>query len=258
MFLGFPALALFKCIFFTHNFYSGSEKFQTAHFEIRPFFKVWFWTKLSVRFWTNFRSLGTTPISKRPSRSKMATLGNSWNSGAFSEQLSELHSRPKLYEATLGVTPGIAVWKPKFQPKFSEHFFKIGVVPVHQTIFLVEKRAILAQNLTFNLLCFNKKKKHKMRGPPLEFAKTEELKEKLVQNLSFKTPQNGPEPNLIEYVYMYIYIYILFILCFHLEVSTLALSRWLVRNCLLLIRAFRTPSVSSLPLSDKSHLPLSL
>ena len=56
---------------------------------------------------------------------------NSRNSGAFSEQFSEWHSRPYLCEnpilgATLGATLGIG-WTPKFQPKFSELFFsKLG------------------------------------------------------------------------------------------------------------------------------------
>ena len=84
-----------------------------------------------------FRNLGTTPIlKKRLSERKDHCRSNSRNPGAFSEQFSEWRSRPDLCEnpilgATLGATLGIG-WTPKFQPKLSERFFKIGVVPARQ------------------------------------------------------------------------------------------------------------------------------
>ena len=72
---------------------------------------------------------------KKHSRSEKAILGsNSRNSGVFSEQFSEWHSRPNLcgnpiLGATLGATLGIG-WTPKTQPKFSEFFFsELGWFP---------------------------------------------------------------------------------------------------------------------------------
>ena len=61
----------------------------------------------------------TTPILKKRSRSEKGhSRSNCRNSGAFSEQLSEWHSRPNLCEnpilgATLGATLWIG-WTPKF------------------------------------------------------------------------------------------------------------------------------------------------
>ena len=66
----------------------------------------------------NVRNLATTPILKKNSIGVKRP---------FSEQLSEWHTRPNLCEnpilgANLGATLRIG-WTPKFQPKFSKHFF---------------------------------------------------------------------------------------------------------------------------------------
>ena len=76
---------------------------------------------------------------------------NSRNSGVFSEQFSEWHSRPSLCEnpilgATLGAILGIG-WTPNFSPNSRSVFFKIGVLPARQTFSLLRTVFLLGDSI---------------------------------------------------------------------------------------------------------------
>ena len=97
-----------------------------------------------------FRNLGTTPILKKRTRSEKAILGATLGVPGYSRSNSRngahdlIYVKTPILGATLGATLGIG-WTPNFQPKFSERFFKTGVVPVRQTNAYFSAKGIFLQ-----------------------------------------------------------------------------------------------------------------